>query len=115
MLKMYKRSERVLQVSCMIKAMRNCGSEVKNLGEYMKWKELENGSRISVSLTLYQAKTLDRIAYFFEDSLGKLACEAFVNINDGYEWLKSHGFKTDHDFYIQDYGMTEETWAEWNK
>lgn len=115
MLKIYKVSERVLKVSLMIKALKDIGSEVKQLGEFMKWKELDDGSRLSVSMTLYQIKTSDRVAYFFSDVLGRLACEAFLDVNDGYDWLRKHGYKTDHDFYIQDYGMTEETWQEWNK
>lgn len=117
MITLYKNSERNLKSSDFIRSLKTAvNAEVNSLGEFRKWKEICTGHRISVSLTLYAVKLPnDQIAYFFSDSLGRLACTLHPVLSDMFAYIRDHGFKTDHDFYVEDYGMTEEDYAIWNE
>ena len=114
-MELFKKSERIIKTSVLIKSMKANGAEFENLGEFMKWKELADGSRLSVSMTLYQVKANSNKCYFFSDSLGRMASPMVVDRKEAVDWLKNHGYKTTHDFYIEDYGMSEETWKEWSE
>ena len=124
MLQLLKRKERTLKVSNFLQTMRQMQGETKEIGEYTKWKELSDGSRLSVSVTVYEV-TIDerkfggnkvKTAYCMKDSLGfemqKVLTEDLEEIKT---WLKEKGYKTVKQFYLEDYGMSEEMWEEWNK
>lgn len=124
MLQLLKRKERVLKVSTFLQTMRQMQAETKEIGEYTKWKELSDGSRLSVSVTIYKITVDTRkfggdkvnTLYCMKDSLGfemqKVLTEDLEEIKT---WLKEKGYKTTKQFYLEDCGMNEETWEEWNK
>ena len=115
-MKYYKRSERCLKASAINKAIEEvCGTKAKTLEEYSRWKDLDNGSRIQVKFEIVRIKTDKVTGYYLKDSLGFVASETTTDLKDVKEWLKSHGFKTTHDWYIEDNGMSEETWNAWNQ
>ena len=110
-----KKADRVLPVRAFIACLRSNGMEIVNLGDFRKWKELRDGSRLSVKLTLYRASASNgKAAYFFSDSLDRIACAVNPNLEEMTAFLRDHGYKSDHDFYVEDYGMTEESYREWN-
>lgn len=124
MLQLLKRKERALKVSTFLQTMRQMQAETKEIGEYTKWKELSDGSRLSVSVTVYKVTVDTRkfggdkvnTLYCMKDSLGfemqKVLTEDLEEIKT---WLKEKGYKTTKQFYLEDYGMDEGTWEEWNK
>lgn len=124
MLQLLKRKERLLEVSTFLQTMRQLHNETKKIGEYTKWKELSDGSRLAVSVTVYKVTVDERkygenkvnTLYCMKDSLGfemqKVLTEDLEEIKT---WLKEKGYKTTKQFYLEDYGMSEETWEEWNK
>ncbi len=116
MMKMIKRSERTIKARHMIAGFKNFGGESKLIGEYSKWKELSDGSRLQVSYEIYSVSGVanSQTFYFMSDVLGNVASVATYDLGEVLEWLKNHGYKTTHDWYIQDYGMSEEVWQEWN-
>lgn len=109
-----KKSDRVLKTAAFIKAIRSVGGDVKNLGEFRKWKELSDGSRLSVSLTLYRVSANGKTGYFFSDSLDRVANTVCPDLTEMKNFLCDKGYKTDRDWYIEDYGMDAETYAAWN-
>lgn len=114
-MKLFKKSERKIRTADMINTWKVVGCHVKNLGEYKRWVELEDG-KVSVSMTIYEAKAEGMpTGYFLSDSLGRVACQTVLDKQEIMNWLKEHGYKTDKEFYMEDMGMDEETWEEWNK
>lgn len=109
-----KKSDRALKTAEFLRICRSTGMETSNLGEFRKWKELRDGSRLSVSLTLYRISAVGNVAYFFSDSLGRVACPLCPDLAEMKNFLHDKGYKTDRDFYIEDYGMTAEAYAAWN-
>lgn len=124
MLQLLKRKERHLKVSNFLQTMRQMQAETKEVGEYKKWKELSDGSKLSVSVTVYKV-TIDtrkfggdkvNTLYCMEDSLGMEMQNVLTeNLEEIKTWLNEKGYKTVKQFYLEDCGMSEETWAEWNK
>lgn len=124
MLQLLKRKERHLKVSKFLQTMRQLKAETKEIGEYKKWKELSDGSRLSVSITVYSVKLNTEkygvknttICYCMEDSLGMEMQNVLTeNLEEIKTWLKEKGYKTTKQFYLEDCCMSEETWEEWNK
>lgn len=123
MLELLKRSERTMKLSKAFQTYRTLGGKIKNVGEYTKWKELRDG-KISVTVNIYEiildtrkfgGETIDTF-YMMEDSLGMAMLKtASRNLEEIKTWLKDHNYKTTKNFYLEDYGMDEETWNEWNK
>lgn len=113
-MELFKKSERQIKASSMLKTFRTIGGTTKSIGEYMKWKDLSDGSRLSVSISVYEIKYEGQTMYLLEDSLGRVAAPVQENKAEIMDWLKAHGYKTEHKFYTEDYGMTEETWRAWN-
>lgn len=113
-MELIKKSERGLKASLMLKTFRSMGGKTKQVGEFKKWKELPDG-RISVSMNVYEIEGVDEMkCYLLEDTLGRVCAPLTYDKAEVLGWLKEHGYKTVHDFYIQDCGMTEETWKVWN-
>ena len=120
-MKYFKRSERILKAAVFNAGMKSAGGVAKEVAEYSKWHELQNGyhagSRIQVKMFIMKAdlsKVNGTVGYYLKDDMGMVASEIVVDINDIKRWLVDHGYKTVHDWYIQDCGMSEETWREWN-
>lgn len=112
-MKAYKRSERVIKVTALLTAMKATGNTVKNIGEFCKWKELDNG-KIQMKMEIYEINN-GMTCYIMKDTLGMLAAPVTENKQEVLDWLKGHGYKPIKDWYLEDYGMDEETWEEWNK
>ena len=89
-------------------------AKVREVGEFKKWKELWNGDRISVTITVYEIKNELKTVYLLEDTLGRLCADLQENKAEVMEWLKDKGYKTAHKFYTEECGMSEETWKAWN-
>lgn len=108
-----KKSERNLKARHLIAGLKDSGNTVKEIGKFSKWIEVYNG-KLQWSNTLYEIEADGKTAYFLVDSLGWVACVINPDKNDVMDWLKNHGYKTEKDWYIEDYGMSEETWNAWN-
>ena len=121
MMKYIKRSERILKAAAFNAGLKSVGGVVKEVAEYSKWHELQNGinagSRIQFKMFIMEAdlsKIGGSVGYYLKDDMGMVASDVVANVNDVKDWLVGHSYKTVHDWYIQDCGMSEETWREWN-
>ena len=110
-----KRSERFIKSANFTKPIRDNGGTVREVGEYAKWKNIdEYGSKIQVSFTIVEMKVNENKGYFLKDGLGMVASYPTQDVNELKDYLLEKGFKPIKDWYIQDCGMSEETWKEWN-
>lgn len=118
-----KKSERILKAVAFNAGLKSVGADVEEIAEYSKWHELQNGEyagcRIQVKMFIVKADMSKVsggvVGYYLKDGEGMIASDIVADINEIKYWLADHGYKTVHDWYIQDYGMSEETWKEWNK
>ena len=116
-----KRSERIMEAASFNAVMKAIGGAVKEVAEYSKWHELQNGehagSRVPDKMFIMKvdmSKVSGVVGYYLKDNMGMVAAYIATDINDIKRWLIDHSYKTAHDWYIQDCGMSEETWREWN-
>ena len=58
-----KRSERFIKAANMFKTIRDAGGVVKEIAEYSKWHNLNEGSRIQVTLTIVKMVNMGNTAY----------------------------------------------------
>lgn len=114
-MKLYAKENRMVQASDMLNAMREAGYETKHIGEWDRWKELRVGGRLQVKIDVYEIKNEMMTAYLVSDTLGKVAAPLTEDKQEIMDWLKEKGYKTDKQWYLEDYGMDEEAWEEWNK
>lgn len=108
-----KRNERFFKASVFAKNVKEVGGTVREVEEYSKWKELDHG-RIQVQFRIIEFTTQVGKSYLMEDDLGFVACQVTPDLNEIKNFLTKNGFKPTKDWYIQDCGMSEETWKEWN-
>ena len=113
-MKLYKKSERLLKTAATLKSFRAIGFTTKHIGEYDRWKELENG-RLQVKINVYEVVGNGMTCYFCSDTLGRVASAMITDLQEVMDWLKEHGYKTDKQWHIEDCGMSEELWNEWNE
>lgn len=117
-MKYFKRSERIVKAMVLNAGIKSVGGIVKEVAEYSKWHEQDTGSRIQVKMFVIKAdfgKVNGTVGYYLKDGMGMVASDIVTDINDIKCWLDDHGYKTIHDWYVQDCGMSEKTWKEWNK
>lgn len=118
-MKLYKKSERQIKASAYLKCMRKMGFTTKHIGEWDKWKELKNDlgdfGKLQVKLDVYemQAEGTNKI-YLVADALGMVCAQLTEDKQDIMNWLNEHGYKPEKQWYMEDYGMDEETWKAWN-
>ena len=112
-MKYIKRNERYMKAAAMFKMIVDNGGTVKDVAEYSKWHNLPNG-RIQVTLKIMKMEANVNTGYILEDNLGMIASYAEQDLNEIKSFLANNGFKPIKDWYIQDCGMSEETWKEWN-
>lgn len=110
----FKRNERFIKTAVLTKPVKDAGGVIKEIEEYSKWHDLDNGGRIQLTLTIVRMSNGSNEAYILSDNLGFVASQPTTDLSDVKDWLVVHGYKTTHDWYTQDCGMTEETWKEWN-
>lgn len=110
-----KRTERCIKASAMTKVIKDAGGNAKEIAEYSKWHSLNEGSRIQVTLRIIKLEANGNTAYILEDNLGMLASYPNQDLAEMKTFLVDHGFKPVKDWYLQDCGMTEETWNAWNQ
>lgn len=125
MIELLKMSERKLNGFQCKKDFEEVGAKTKNLGTWKKWKTLKGGhDRITVSVTVIEVHLCfngfcakyDNVFYLLIDSLDKIMTKGYPkDFLDVEQWLREKGYKTEHDFYTQDYGMSEDDWIEWNR
>ncbi len=113
-MELIKMKDRNLRADDMLKAFRSMGSKTKSVGEYCKWKELRMGSRLQVKIEVFEVKNDNFCAYMVVDSFRRVAAQLQPDKKEVLGWLKEHGYKPVKQWYLEDYGMTEETWNEWN-
>lgn len=116
-MKFFKFNERVMSHTKMAKVFKEQGIIVGTHGEYTRWINLQHGSKISEQLTIksYDARPIGGcLCYVLVDNWGKWASD-LTTLEEIKTFLKDNGFKTTHDWCVQDNGMSEETWQEWNK
>ena len=109
-----KKADRILKVQGMTKALKQTGAgTMRNLGTYCKWKNLPDG-QLQVKMTIYEVKYSEGTAYFMADTLDRICTSLNSDLDDMRGWLREHGYKTEKKWYLEDYGMDEDTWNEWN-
>lgn len=120
-MKYFKRSERILKAAAFNTGLKSAGGVVQEVAEYSKWHEFQNGvhagSKIQMKMFIMKAdmsKVSGIVGYYLKDGMGMVASDIVVDINEIKCLLADHGYKTVHDWYTQDCGMSEETWKEWN-
>lgn len=113
-MKLFKKSERNLKISNMIKAFKACGDTVRNIGTWCKWKDLQDMGQLQVKMTVYEVKVDGMTVYMIGDSLDRVAAPIIENKKEIMDWLADHGYKTEKRWYIEDYGMSESDWNYWN-
>lgn len=113
-MKYIKRPDRFIKAAALTKTMKDAGGIVKEIAEYSKWRNLNDGSRIQMTLIVIKMANLGNTAYILKDNLGMLASYPTQDLNEIKAFLAEHGFKPIKDWYLQDCGMTEETWNAWN-
>ena len=114
-MKLYKKAERTIKVGKLLGTFRECDWETKNLGRWCKWKELKNDSgRLQVKFDVFEIKKDDITVYLMSDSLDRVAAPTTADKKEVIDWLKEHGYKPEKQWYLEDYGMDEETWNAWN-
>lgn len=113
-MKLYKKSERLFKTAATLKSFRAIGFTTKHIGEWDRWKEIENG-RLQVKIDVYEVVGNGMTCYFVSDTLGRVASAMVTDLQEVMDWLKEHGYKTDKQWYMEDCGMSEELWKEWNE
>lgn len=113
-MKLYKRSERTLDTRTLLTALKKTGHTVSRVGEWSRWRELSIGGRLQVKITVYEVKSDMFTAYLVSDTLDHVAAPLAESKQEVLDWLKEKGYKTTKRWYLEDYGMSEETWNEWN-
>jgi len=113
-MKLFKKADRVLDVSTILKAYRQVGFKTKHIGEWDRWKELSIGGRLQVKIDVYEVKDDKTTCYMLGDSLGRVAAPLTEDKADVMAWLQEHGYKTCKRWHIEEAGMSEELWNEWN-
>lgn len=109
-----KRRERFIKADVFTKPIKDNGGTVREVGEYSKWKNIDEYSRIQATFTILAMSATAGTAYILKDNMGMVACYPTQDINELTSFLAEKGFKPIKEWYIQDCGMSEETWKEWN-
>lgn len=113
-MKLLKKSDRHMKSWDMVKAMKVVGGDGKDLGRWCKWKEVHDG-RLQVKMDIFELVQPDGVKfYILSDSLDRVACPIVTDKNEVLSWLKEHGYKPEKQWYMEEAGMTEELWNEWN-
>lgn len=116
MLEIIKVSERKMKASEYFSVFRKCGWKTNHLGEYDKWKDLSDGGRLQVKINVYEIiDNNEKKSYAMVDTLGRIMNPFVLDKEEIYNWLKEKGYKPDKQWYMEDFGMSEELWEEWNK
>lgn len=110
-----KRADRFIKASAMTKVIKDAGGTAKEIAEYSKWHNINEGSRIQVTLIIIKMEANGNTAYILKDNLGMLASYPTTDLDELKSFLTDKGFKPIKDWYLQDCGMTEETWNTWNQ
>lgn len=112
-MKFWKNSERLVKGGVFRKSIKDMGGQVKEIGEYSKWVDVAHG-RIQNKITVYELNGTFQTMYLLCDNLDRAVCEMQTDKEEVMGYLKEHGWKTTKDWYIEDCGMSEETWNVWN-
>ena len=97
-----------------IKSLKEAGLSVKRFPQLHKMVEKADYS-IEYAYNTYEVSTeLGRkTAIAFLDGLNRLQYQA-DNAKELMKFLADKGYKTSKKFYMEDLGMSEESWNEWN-
>lgn len=109
-----KRSERFINAANFTKPIKDNGGTVREVGEYAKWKTVCEDSKVQVTFIILEMKVNNNTGYILKDNFGMIASYPTQDVNELKNFLNEKGFKPIKDWYIQECGMSEETWKEWN-
>lgn len=113
-MELLKKSDRIISRAAMVKGLRASGCEVKEIQEYCKFKNVYRG-KIEVKLCLHEVIVANGcVFYLLSDSLDNICTQILIDLDDIKIWLNEHGYKKDKQFYVEDCGMSEDLWNEWN-
>lgn len=110
-----KRKERFIKASAMTKVIKDAGGTAKEVAEYSKWHNIDEHSRIQLTLIIVKMDSNGNTAYILKDNLGMLASFPTPDLDEIKTFLTEHGFKPIKEWYMEDCGMTEDTWNAWNQ
>lgn len=98
-----------------IKGMKDAGANVKKFPQLHKMVEREScNCRIEYRYNIYEISTqFGKMAVAFHDGINRLQYQA-NDAKELIEFLVSKGYKTSKKFYMEECGMSEELWNEWN-
>lgn len=117
-MKLYAKSERTISTGTLLSTFRTAGYKTTNVGVWCRWKEY-GGCKVQVKMTVYEVKANVPMAcftaYLISDTLGRVAAPMVENKQEIMDWLKEKGYKPERQWYIEDYGMSEETWDAWTE
>lgn len=109
-----KRSERFIKAANFVKPIKDHGGVVREIGEYAKWQTIHEDGKIQVTFIILEMKVNNNAGYVLKDNFGMIASYPTQDVNELKNFLSEKGFKPIKDWYIQDCGMSEETWNAWN-
>ena len=121
MLEVLKVKDRTVKADRLWETLKNVfDATIKHIGEYDKWKETDLG-RLQMKMDVYEVnlkgnvEELKGLHYIMIDGFNRMVNPLGWSKEDVIGWLKKTGFKRDKRWYLEDYGMDEETWEEWNR
>lgn len=109
-----KRSDRFIKTTAFTKPIRDNGGKVREVAEYAKWHNIDECSKVQVGFIILEIAVNGNKAYILKDSFGMMASYPTQDLTEMKVFLIGKGFKPIKDWYIQECGMSEETWKEWN-
>lgn len=108
-----KYADRFTKTQTFINSVKTAAPQIQfnTIGRFIKWKEQDDGSKIYGKFDLIRFYCPDNktTSYILSDTFNLLACVAHPDLEEIYTWLIEHDYKAEKDFYIQNYGMNEET------
>ena len=114
MMNLIKKADRIMNIHMFREAMKATNTNLEEIATYCKWKEVSTG-RLQVKFTIYKLTDKDgNVNYTVTDSLNRIACTVTNSITDITDFFSTNGYMPEKDWYINEYGMTEESWNEWN-
>ncbi len=109
-----KRNERFVKAANFTKPIRDNGGKVKEIAEYAKWHNINEHDKVQVGFIILEVAVNGNKAYILKDNFGMMASYPTQDLDELKTFLVEKGFKPIKDWYLQDCGMSEETWKEWN-
>lgn len=109
-----KRADRFIKAASFTKPIRDNGGRIREVAEYAKWHRIDEYNKVQVGFIILEMTVGENRGYILKDNFGMVASYPTQDLGEIKEFLTQKGFKPIKDWYLQDCGMPEETWREWN-